>query len=168
MAACYPLEMKGRVRRLACVALIAVVSGTAGFAAVCAELCGLKVAPASTSAHCSTHGAMGAADTAQPSASAHHAMPAASHHRSDGGAAHQGHEKRAAVAVSHLSDCCGRLTMALAVATTVSRSAGTVNPVVVPSGPYVSVPIARTEVRVHQRGSSGPPALSRAPRVLRI
>jgi hypothetical protein len=160
--------MKGRVHRLACVALIAVLSGTPGIAAVCAELCGLKVAPAATSAHCSTHGATRTPDTAQTSASAHHAMPAASHHRSDGGAVHQGHEKRVAVSVSHGPDCCGRLTMAVAVATKVSRTDGTSDPVVVPSGPYVSLPIPRAVVRVLQPGSSGPPALSRAPRVLRI
>ena len=160
--------MKTRVHRLACVALIAVLSGTPGFAAVCAELCGLKVAPASTSAHCSTHGATRTADIAQPSASAHHAMPAASHHRSERGGAHPGHETRVAVSVNHGPDCCGRLTMAAAVATKVSRTDGTANPVVVPSGPYMSVPIARAEVRLLQPGSSGPPALSRAPRVLRI
>lgn len=155
MTACYPRDMKGRVHRLACVALIAVLSGTPGFAAVCAELCGLKAAPASTSAHCSTHGATRTGNTAQPSA--HHAMPAASHH-----------DKPLAVSLCHGPDCCGRLTLAVAVATKVSRTDGTLNPVVVPSGPYVSVPIARAEVRLLQPGSSGPPALSRAPRVLRI
>jgi len=168
MVACYPRDMKGRVHRLACVALIAVLSGTPAFAAVCAELCGLKAVPASTSAHCSTHGATRTADTAQPSASSHNALPAASHHGSDRGAVHQGHQKRVAVSLSHGPDCCGRLTMAVAVATKVSRTDGTLNPVVVPSGPYVSVPIARAEGRLLQPGSSGPPALSRAPRVLRI
>lgn len=168
MTACYPRDMKGRVHRLACVALIAVLSGTPGFAAVCAELCGLKAAPASTSAHCSTHGATRTADTAQLSASAHHATPAASHHRLDRGAVPEGHDKPLAVSLSHGPDCCGRLTLAVAVATKVSRTDGTLNPVVVPSGRYVSVPIARAEVRLLQPGSSGPPALSRAPRILRI
>jgi hypothetical protein len=168
MAACYPRNMKGRVHRLACVALIAVLSGTPGFAAVCAELCGLKAAPASTSAHCSTHGATRTADTAQPSASAHHAMPAASHHRSDRGAVHEGHEKRVALSVSHGPDCCGRVTIAVAVATRVSGTDGTSDRVVAPSGPYVPIPIGRAELRALPAGSSGPHALSRAPRVLRI
>ena len=167
MAACYPRNMKGRVHRLACVALIAVLSGTPGFAAVCAELCGLKAAPVSTSAHCSTHGATRTADAAQPSAPAHHAMPAASHHRSDRGAVHEGHETRVAVSVSHGPDCCERVTMAVAVATKVTRIDGTSQPVTVPSGPYLSVAITPAVVRVLQPGSR-PPALSRAPRVLRI
>jgi hypothetical protein len=168
LAACYSREVKARMPRLVSVALIAVLSGTPAFAAVCAELCGLRTASASTSAHCSKHAAAHTADTAQPSASAHYAMRAVSHHRSDRGAVHQGHEERVAVSLSHGPDCCGRLTLAVAVATKVSRTDGALNPVVVPSGPYVSVPIARAEVRLLQPGSSGPIALSRAPRVLRI
>jgi hypothetical protein len=150
--------------RLVCVALISVLSGTPAFAAVCAELCGLKTASAQTSPHCSKHPAARAADTGDPVAPAHHAMPAASHH----GAQHQGDEEPVTVSAGHAQECCGPLTTAVAVATKVSRTDGASNPVLAASGPYVPMSTARAELRVLPPGSSGLPAVSRAPLVLRI
>jgi hypothetical protein len=156
------------VYRLACVALIAVVSGTPAFAAVCAELCGLKTTLPPTSAHCSKHDAGRQADTAQAYAPAHHAIPAPSEHRSDDGA-HRGDEVGLAVTVGHGPGCCGPLTLPAAMVGKASRTDGiTSQSVVAPSGPYVPTPIARPELRVPPPGSSGSPALSRAPLILRI
>ena len=163
MAPCYPRVVKGQLPRLVCFTLIAVLSGSPAFAAVCAELCGLK-APAPTSTHCATHAAAHTADTREPSASAHHAMPAASHH----GVWHQGDEELVAVTVGHGPGCCGGVTVPVAVATKLSRPDGASDPPVAPSPPYLSVRIARAGMHVLPPGLSGPPALSRAPLVLRI
>ena len=164
MAPCYLRNVSRRMYRLVCVALITVLSGTPAFAAVCAELCGLKTASTQTSPHCSKHPAKRAADTGEPAAPAHHATPAASHH----GAQHHGDKELVTESVGHAQDCCGRLTTVVAVATKESRTNVTSNPVVAPSGPYVPIAIARAELRVRPPGSSGLPALSRAPLVLRI
>ena len=162
MAPCYPRVVKGQLPRLVCFTLIAVLGGSPAFAAVCAELCGLKAAPAPTSAHCSKHAAALTAETRDPSA--HHAMPAAPHH----GVWHQGDEELVAVTVGHGPGCCGGVTVPIAVATKLSRPDGASNPPVAPSPPYLSVPIARAGMHVLPPGLSGFPALSRAPLVLRI
>lgn len=153
--------------RLVCVALIAVLSGTPAFAAVCAELCGLKTTLPSTSAHCSKHDAGRQADTAQAHAPAHHAIPAPSEHPSDDGA-HRGDEEHLTVTVGHGASCCGPLTPPPAMVGKASRTDGTSQSVLAPSGPYVPIPVARADLRVPPPGSSGPPALSRAPLILRI
>jgi len=56
----------------------------------------------------------------------------------------------------------------VAVATKVSRTEAPSHLVVLASGPYVRYPDARTVLSAAPLGSSGPPALSRAPLVLRI
>lgn len=150
--------------RLVCVAVIAVLSGMPAFAAVCAEICGLKTALPRTSAHCSKHDAGRQADTAQAQASAHHAIPAPSEHRSDHGA-HHGDGERVAVTVGHGPGCCAPVTLPAA---KVGRTHGASQPVLLPSSPYLPIPLARAELRVLPPGSSGPGALSRAPLILRI
>jgi hypothetical protein len=125
--------MNGRMHRLVCVALIALLSGTPAFAAMCAEACGLKTASVSTPDHCSKRG------TAV-----------------------------AAIAVGHAADCCERPAAAVAEAATVWRLYAISGSLVAPSGPYVPMPLAPDGRRALPPGSSGPPALSRAPVVLRI
>jgi hypothetical protein len=125
--------MNGRMHRLVCVALIALLSGTPAFAAVCAEACGLKTASAPATPHCAKLGT--AVD---------------------------------AISVDHAPECCGRPAVAVAEAATVWRTHAISDALVAPSGPYVPIPPAPAGLRPLPPGSSGPPALSRAPFVLRI
>ena len=163
MSACYARNMKGRMSRLVVTALIVLLSGTPAFAALCAELCGLEPAPAATATHCSKHRGMPVAGTAEASGHDHHGIPSASDRRSAAPRV-----DALAVVVGHGPGCCGRMTIPPAVATKVSRTDAPSSFVVLASGPYVAYPTVGPVLPAPPPGSSGPPAPSRAPLVLRI
>ena len=167
-AACYARIVKGRMYRLVGVALIAVLSGTPALAVVCAELCGLATASSSLTTHCSKHGAAHKADTVQASEPVHHGMPSAAHHGSGDRVRHLGDEERVAVTMGHGPGCCGRVHLPVAVATKVSRTEAPSISVVLALSPYIAYPAARPELKALPPGSWGPPALARAPLILRI
>lgn len=151
--ACYPRNMKGRLHRLVCLAVIAVLSGTPAFAAVCAEMCDVDAAfgPAS-STHCSRH-----ASLARPGA--HAATIQVSQHAT---------EAPARTTLSHDPACCRRSTAVVAVLTKSLRVDGVIAAASAPAGlaPFDVAPQAA--LRMLPSGSSGPPVPSRSPLVLRI
>jgi hypothetical protein len=156
------------MRRLVCVAVIALLSGTPAFAAVCAELCGLKTASTAGSPHCSTHATAHTRDIGATSAPAHHVMPAAARHRSDHSAWHPGDGEGLAISVGHRPDCCGASTLTVAVPAKPSKADDIPHAAVAPSQPYVALTNASAGLRVPPPGSSQLRAPSRAPLVLRI
>lgn len=159
---CYSGVVKGRLGRLVCFGLIALLSGSpAVAAAVCAELCGLKTASTPTSPHCSKHAAAHPADIGEPSAPAHEALPAGSPH----GVWHHGDGESVAVAVGGPA-CCGHANLP-AMAAKVTRPENGSNSVMAVA-PHRLMPMRRASLRVCPPGPSRSPALSRAPLVLRI
>lgn len=169
IAPCYPRHVE-RLRRLVGLVLVAVLSGTPAFAAVCAELCGLSRVQPAAPADCSQHTDAQPADVPDDSTSqgAHHASKASSHHSSIRQAAHHGHAPVTVAVLPGASECCRGRSAAVAAAPTSPRSDARAIALAVTAGTGVPLPIPPSVPRALPRGASFSPALSRAPFVLRI
>lgn len=168
IAPCYPRNVN-RFRRLVGLVLVAVLSGTPAFAAVCAELCGLSRVQPVASGHCSRHTDAPPVDVPDDSRAqdAHHASKAA-HHSSIRQAAHHGDARITIAVLPGASECCRGRSAAVAAAPTPPRSDAGAIALAVTSGTRVPLPIPPIVPRALHRSASFSPALSRAPFVLRI